>query len=86
MPLTLSEVVLAAPDVDRDVFTALIPLLTRKAKGITLYASGVEKALLASQLKARGPRAGTFLHRVTRLYFLAWKRLTLLRSEKICLR
>jgi esterase/lipase superfamily enzyme len=58
IPLVLSEVVFAAPDVDRDVFESLIPLLVNKAKGITLYASAADRALLASQLKAQGPRAG----------------------------
>jgi esterase/lipase superfamily enzyme len=58
IPLALSEVVFAAPDVDRDVLEPLIPLLISKAKGITLYASAADKALLASQLKAQGSRAG----------------------------
>jgi esterase/lipase superfamily enzyme len=54
----LSEVVLAAPDVDRDVFIQSSAALREMAGGITLYASDADKALLASKMKAQGPRAG----------------------------
>jgi esterase/lipase superfamily enzyme len=54
----LSEIVLAAPDVDKDVFLKIGPALKEIADGVTLYASGSDKALLASMTKAQGPRAG----------------------------
>ena len=55
----LSEVILAAPDVDKDVFESLADRLRKAAKGITLYASSSDKALLASKAKAGWkPRAG----------------------------
>ena len=57
--LQLSEVVLAAPDVDKDVFTSLADRLRKAAAGVTLYASSADKALWASEIKAgRVPRAG----------------------------
>jgi esterase/lipase superfamily enzyme len=56
--IELTEVVLAAPDVDLDLFLTLSDQLKKVAKGITLYASAADKALLVSQLKAQGPRAG----------------------------
>jgi len=55
---TLSELVLAAPDVDKDVFLQAGPALKEIANGITLYASSADKALEASMAKAGGPRAG----------------------------
>jgi esterase/lipase superfamily enzyme len=54
----LSEAVLAAPDIDKDVFINLAGRLKKVAKGITLYASSADKALQASHFKAGGPRAG----------------------------
>jgi esterase/lipase superfamily enzyme len=57
--IDLTELVLAAPDVDRDVFRSMIKRLRIAAKGITLYASSADKALIASRIKAGGaPRAG----------------------------
>jgi esterase/lipase superfamily enzyme len=54
----LTEVIMAAPDVDRRVFLGLAPAFVRTAERITLYASGSDKVLqLAKQLE-RGPRAG----------------------------
>lgn len=56
--IALNELVLAAPDVDTDVFTSLSAGFKACAKGITLYASSADKALLLSQAKAGAPRAG----------------------------
>jgi len=57
--LKVSELVMAAPDVDSDVFRSLVSRLMVAAKGLTLYASSADKAMLASRLKAGGvPRAG----------------------------
>jgi esterase/lipase superfamily enzyme len=57
--LNVREVVFAAPDVDKDVFTSCAALIKQAAGGITLYASSADKALLVSKAKAGGvPRAG----------------------------
>jgi esterase/lipase superfamily enzyme len=56
--LPLTEVVLAAPDVDRQVFEQTSSRLKEMARSITLYASSADRALLVSQAKARGLRAG----------------------------
>jgi esterase/lipase superfamily enzyme len=57
--LSLTEAILAAPDVDRDVFISNENGLRHTTKGITLYASSADKALLASKFKAGNvPRAG----------------------------
>jgi esterase/lipase superfamily enzyme len=57
--ISLAEVVFAAPDVDRNIFESLSAHLKDAAKGITLYVSAADKALLTSELKAGGPRAGS---------------------------
>jgi esterase/lipase superfamily enzyme len=56
--IKLTELVFAAPDVDRDVFISLPDRLVSSAKGVTLYASHADRALFVSGAKARGPRAG----------------------------
>jgi esterase/lipase superfamily enzyme len=56
--LKLSEVIMAAPDVDRDVFVKRLDQLKLVSSGLTLYASSADKAMLASRLKATGVRAG----------------------------
>lgn len=59
IPISLTEVVLAAPDVSVDVLKSLAGQLKTIANGITLYASAADKALLVSEAKAGGPRAGS---------------------------
>ena len=55
----VSQIILAAPDIDRDVFETLAADLGRVAQGVTLYASSSDKALLASRTVAGGmARAG----------------------------
>jgi esterase/lipase superfamily enzyme len=55
----LSELILAAPDVDRDVFTNLIAAIKGYGRGITLYCSANDRAMIASRRVAGGvPRAG----------------------------
>jgi esterase/lipase superfamily enzyme len=50
---------MAAPDVDRDMFIQEIPNVAKVAKGLTLYASANDKALLLSKRVAGNiPRAG----------------------------
>lgn len=47
--VTISEVILAAPDVDRDQFQSLVEDFDGLAKGVTLYAASNDRALQASQ-------------------------------------
>jgi esterase/lipase superfamily enzyme len=55
----IAELVMAAPDVDNDVFRSMVTRLRTAAKGLTLYVSSADKAMLASRLNAGGaPRAG----------------------------
>lgn len=57
-PATIGELILAAPDIDRDMFISLIPDVQKIVKGITLYASSADKALQASRQLAGVLRAG----------------------------
>jgi esterase/lipase superfamily enzyme/outer membrane murein-binding lipoprotein Lpp len=52
LSISVSELVLAAPDVDRDVFRGMIDRLKKATKGLTLYASSADKALAVSRVKA----------------------------------
>src|SRR4051812_20903177 len=54
----LAEIVMAAPDVDVDLFQSLAKSLRPFARGMTLYASANDKALVTSRGIARRPRAG----------------------------
>ncbi len=55
----LSQIVLAAPDVDRDVFANLAAEIKGVARGMTLYAAANDTALMVSRQVAGGvPRAG----------------------------
>lgn len=55
----INQIVLAAPDVDRDAFEFLASEIRGLAKGITLYAAGNDNALQASRIFAGNrPRAG----------------------------
>ncbi|WBA44238.1 alpha/beta hydrolase [Hymenobacter canadensis] len=55
----IKEIVLAAPDIDADIFREQIaPKLSNRFGGITLYASSKDQALLASQKVHKEPRAG----------------------------
>jgi esterase/lipase superfamily enzyme len=56
--LNINELVLAAPDVDKDVFKKKASEIKSVAKNLTLYASSADKALLASNKKAWGTRMG----------------------------
>ena len=58
-PVAIAQFVMAAPDVDRDMFIQEIPNVAKVAKGLTLYASANDKALLLSKRVAGNiPRAG----------------------------
>jgi esterase/lipase superfamily enzyme len=55
----LSEVILAAPDVDRDVFVNLAAAIRGSGRGLTLYCSANDRAMTAARSFAGGvPRAG----------------------------
>ena len=55
----LNELILAAPDVDRDVFANLVSAIRPYGRGITLYCSANDRAMVASRQVAGGvPRAG----------------------------
>jgi esterase/lipase superfamily enzyme len=56
--LTISELVMAAPDVDTHVFRSKADQIRSVAKNITLYASSADKALRASGEKSFGTRLG----------------------------
>jgi esterase/lipase superfamily enzyme len=53
------EIILAAPDIDKDVFEEQIaPALTASKTPVTLYASSTDRALLFSKIFNGAPRAG----------------------------
>jgi esterase/lipase superfamily enzyme len=56
--LTINELVMAAPDVDKDVFSRKAEQIRAVAKNVTVYASAADKALLASGEKSYGTRLG----------------------------
>jgi esterase/lipase superfamily enzyme len=57
-PAQIGELVMAAPDVDRDQFIKMVPQVHKITKGMTLYASSADKALALSRIPAIVPRAG----------------------------
>jgi esterase/lipase superfamily enzyme len=58
----IAELILAAPDVDRDQFVEMVPIVRQVTKGMTLYASSMDRALVASkELAGAVPRAGLVL-------------------------
>ena len=55
----ISQVILAAPDVDRNIFTKLAQKIQGISRGITLYAAANDRALdVSEQFWGGGPRAG----------------------------
>ena len=56
--VVISQVILAAPDVDRDKFNIIAREITSYAKGVTLYAASNDRALGYSARFWGGPRAG----------------------------
>ncbi len=57
-PVALSQIVLAAPDMDADTFKELAAMLARLSRGVTLYQSSKDRALMASKKIHGNPRAG----------------------------
>ena len=57
------EIILAAPDIDRDVFVRdIVPKIAGRRNRVTLYASGNDRALQASEQINKEPRAGDTRH------------------------
>jgi esterase/lipase superfamily enzyme len=56
--VVISQIILAAPDVDRDKFNIIAREITNFAKGVTLYAASNDRALGYSARFWGGPRAG----------------------------
>jgi esterase/lipase superfamily enzyme len=57
--LKIGELIMAAPDVDRDLYTSIALDARKHTKGMTLYASAADKAIAASKFLAGDiPRAG----------------------------
>lgn len=56
--IKIDQLILAAPDVDRDMFENIAGALQPLADGITLYAAANDRALDASESFHRSPRAG----------------------------
>ncbi len=59
--VVISQVILAAPDVDADNFSNLAQSIEGFAKGVTLYAASNDRALIISRNFWRNPRAGDVL-------------------------
>ncbi len=58
-PLGIAEVMMAAPDIDRDHYLGIAPKVRAAVSGMTLYASSADRALAASKAVAGDiPRAG----------------------------
>jgi esterase/lipase superfamily enzyme len=58
-PTRIAQLIMAAPDVDRDMFIQGIPAVAKVTKGLTLYASKNDKALqLSKRIAGNIPRAG----------------------------
>ena len=56
-----NQIILAAPDVDRDLFLSLAALYRAHADGVTLYASSADLAVHLSAKLHDAPRAGYFV-------------------------
>lgn len=56
--MKLSELILAAPDVDSDGFSTMAQKIRAIVEGLTIYVSSADKALRLSAFKAGGPRLG----------------------------
>ncbi len=56
--LVISQLILAAPDVDADTFTNLAHRIEGLAKGVTLYAASNDRALIVSRNFWQNSRAG----------------------------
>jgi esterase/lipase superfamily enzyme len=57
---SFGQLLFAAPDVDRDIFKVLEPMIVG-FHGVTLYASSADKAMMISRRFSQAPRAGEIL-------------------------
>jgi esterase/lipase superfamily enzyme len=57
----LSEIVMAAPDIDIDMYKTLAAKIRPLTRGMTLYASANDRALVVSRKAAGKPRAGDII-------------------------
>jgi esterase/lipase superfamily enzyme len=75
--IRFNQIILAAPDVDKDEFELIAKGISSTANGITLYASSTDVALnISKRLRANHPRAG-MSDKMAQLYLLVSIRLTL---------
>jgi esterase/lipase superfamily enzyme len=59
---SLGEVVMAAPDIDRDLYKERVQIVRTAAAGMTLYASAADRALaLSKRIAGNIPRAGDII-------------------------
>jgi esterase/lipase superfamily enzyme len=61
-PLSIGQVVMAAPDIDADQYKQDVGNLAKIVGGMTLYASDKDAVILASRTLAQGPRAGDLVN------------------------
>ncbi|MEM9356945.1 MAG: alpha/beta hydrolase [Pseudomonadota bacterium] len=57
--IKISQLIFAAPDVDRDTFVGIAKQIAGMSDGMTLYAANNDRALMVSESIWRGPRAGS---------------------------
>lgn len=57
-PLSIGQIIMAAPDIDADQYKQDVSNLTKIVSGMTLYASSKDAAILLSRTLAQGRRAG----------------------------
>jgi esterase/lipase superfamily enzyme len=57
----LSELIMVAPDVDRDYYVQTMPKIEKLAASVTLYASSADRAMVAAKKLAGASRAGDFV-------------------------
>ncbi len=57
--IKISQLIFAAPDVDRDTFSGIARQISGMSDGMTLYAANNDRALMVSEGIWRGPRAGS---------------------------
>jgi esterase/lipase superfamily enzyme len=61
-PFSIGQLIMAAPDVDRDNYRQDIKSISKIVSGMTLYASAADEAMRVSRKLAGGPRAGEVLN------------------------
>ena len=82
-PVAIGELIVAAPDMDRDQFFQLAPEVRKVVQGMTLYVSSADKALTISRTLTGVPRAGD-VPTMGRCSYRKSKQSTSRRLEKNC--